>query len=967
MSARTKWIVGLAVAAFVVLTGGGTLTGLYGEFHWFRSLGYGARFWKLTGVEAAAWVAIFLATAGSVWWVLEAALRRGGPVQVRRKLGDLEISEALPSRWVELVVAAAAALAGFLVASPFAGSLGPQALFALEAEPWGSSDAILGHDPRFYVFYLPVLRTLWSVVVAAVTWIGLGLVTLLLLSGRVQATEQGVTLDAFARRSLTWLAAGVMVLTSAHFGLSIYETVAGGPVAYADVRGEIPARRLLAVLALLAAGTLVWADRTGSWRPALTTLAVFVVVWPAGLVFYPEAIQRFRVDPNELELETPYIDAQVDATRRAFGLDEISRVDYDVTPRQPSLERVREHASSVPLWDDRPLKATYDQLQGLLAYHEFPDVDVDRYGPRDSPQQVAIGVREFAPGRLDPSARTWQNLHLRYTHGTGWVATAVDRATEGGEPKYFVQDLPPQVSEDAPGDLGAEEPKVYFGERTTEYVLVPPDSFPEAGPPAGLELAGVLRRGLMAWALESKNILLRDPGTGTPRLMWRRHVTRRVQHLAPFLLVDPDVYPVIHEGRVKWIAEVYSASSRYPLSERHDLGGRSVNYVRSAAKAVVDGVTGETTFYAVAPDDPLLSTYRSVFPELFEDLSAMPSGLRRHLRYPRSLFRTQAEALQAYHMTRTPEFYQRQDLWSVGREVYEGQPRDVTPYYLVMPFPTQGRAVEDEEAAEAAAEAGGDPDGGDDVGDLDQEFVLTLPYTPRNRDNLASFLMARNDGEHLGELWLFDLSGRQQVFGPRQVEVQIDQDPVISQQLSLWQQQGSRAIRGHLLLVPVDGYLVYIEPLFLVAEDREGAAPGLKRVIAAAGDRVAMGEDLDDALQRLMGERARTAPLEGVDQMEAPGADGGAEAGDAVPGPARTPSDGPAGSTLDRVRQLLDRADRALREGDLARFGELWRQIQEAAGPGGAGAVPDTAGPADVGPPVPDTADATGAGDSGGP
>jgi uncharacterized membrane protein (UPF0182 family) len=953
MSTRLKWIVGLAVAAFVVLTGGGTLAGLYGEFHWFRSLGYGARFWKLTGVEAAAWVSVFLLTAGAVWWVLKAALRRGGPVQIRRKLGDLEISEALPSRWVELVLAAAAALAGFLVASPFAGSLGPQALFALEAEPWGGADAILGHDPRFYVFHLPLLRTLWSVLVAAVTWIGLGLGTLLLLSGRVRATEQGVTLDPFARRALTWLAAGVMVLTAAHFGLSIYETVAGGPVGYADVRGEIPARRLLAVLALLAAGALVWAERTGSWRPALTALAVLVVAWPTGLVFYPEAIQRFRVDPNELELETPYIDAQVDATRRAFGLDEIRRVDYDVTSRQPPLERVREHASSVPLWDDRPLKATYDQLQGLLAYHEFPDVDVDRYGPRGSPQQVAIGVREFAPGRLDPSARTWQNLHLRYTHGTGWVTTAVDRATEGGEPRYFVQDLPPRVSDDAPGDMGAAEPKVYFGERTTEYVLVPPDSFPEAGPPAGLELGGAVRRGLMAWALESKNILLRDPGTGTPRLMWRRHVTRRVQHLAPFLLVDPDVYPVIDEGRVKWIVEVYSASARYPLSESHQVGGRGVNYVRSAAKAVVDGVTGETTFYAVDTDDPLLSTYRSAFPGLFEDLSAMPEGLRRHLRYPRSLFRTQAEALQAYHMTRTEEFYQRQDLWSVGREVYESQPRDVTPYYLVMPFPTQGRAVAGDGApAEAASEAGGDEDGragggADAVGDLDQEFVLTLPYTPRNRDNLASFLMARSDGEQFGELWLFDLSGKEQVFGPRQVEVQIDQDPVISQQLSLWQQQGSRAIRGHLLMVPVDGYLVYVEPLFLVAEDREGAAPGLKRVIAAAGDRVAMGEDLDDALQRLMGERARTAPLEGIDEAEGAAADAGPadrppETAEAAPG--TEPAAGPTGSTLERVRRLLDRADRALREGDLARFGELWSRIRETAGAGAA--APDTTVPA---------------------
>jgi len=948
MSARARRLLGLAVLALAVLLAGGTMAGLYAEFHWFRSLGFEGRFWKLEGIRLGAWVFAFAVATGIVRWILGSALSRGGPVQIKRRLGDLEISEALPERWVGMMLWVAAGLAGFLVAGPFAEPLGLRTHFALNAEPWGNPDAVLGRDPRFYVFFLPLLRTLWSMLVAVATWTTLGLGTVLLLTGRVQATEEGVTLDLFARRALIWLGVAILLLVSSHFALSTYEVVGGGPVGYADVHGEIPARRLLAVLSLVGAGTLAWADRSGSWKPAVTTLVVLGVAWPLGLLAYPELIQRFRVEPNELELERPFIEAEIEATRAAFGLEDVRRVSYDVSQEAPTLDRARRHTSGLPLWDERPLKATYDQLQGLMAYHEFPDVDVDRYGPPGNREQVAIGIREFAPGRLASSARTWQNLHLRYTHGTGWVVTAVDRATEGGEPRYFVQDIPPTVDRDAPDGLTVSEPNVYFGERTTQYVVVPPDSFPEAGPPIGVALGGLVQRGILAWALESKNILLRNPGQGTPRLMWRRHVARRVQHIAPFLQIDPDVYPVVHRGRIQWIVEGYATSRRYPLSESAELGGRSVNYLRSVVKGVVDGVTGEVNLYVVEPDDPLLSTYRDAFPDLFRPIEEMPQGLRDHLRYPRSVFRTQSRVLQAFHMTEPDEFYQRQDLWSLGREVYDGQPREVDPYFLLMPFPEEGEPGGT--PADTASDAG-EADGGA-AGDsrLRQEFLLTAPFTPRDRDNLASFLMARNDREHYGELWLFDLSAQRQVFGPRQVEVQIDQDPVISQQLSLWQQRGSRAIRGHLLLVPVDGALLYIEPLFLVAEDREGAAPGLKRVIAAFGDRVAMGETLDDALRRLLGEAPRTAPVEalGEDAAESDTARA-AGAGEGEP------------RALQRVRTLLRQADRALREGDLARFGELWRQIRDAAGAAGASGptVPDTAPPGAPG--------GTGNGDDAGP
>jgi uncharacterized membrane protein (UPF0182 family) len=927
VSRRARWLVGLAFAVLVVLLAGGTAVGFYAELAWFGSLGYEDRFWKLELAQVASWLLLFLGAAGAVGWALRYVVHSAGPVQVRRQLGDLEIAEALPDSWVSLATGGAAVFAGLLVAGPFAEPLARQTLFALEATPWGSPEPILDRDPRFYVFHLPLLRTVWSALVAVVTWVGLGLGAVLLLTGRIRATEQGVVVDEFARRQAVYLGVAALLLASAHFGLSMFELVGGGPVGYAEVHGEIPARRLMAILTLLAAGALLYGRYTASWRPALTALAVAGVAWPVGTMVYPETIQRFRVEPNELELERPYIGMQVEATRSAFGLDEIRRVAYDVTDSAPSAEKIRRHTSGLPLWDERPLKATYDQLQGLVAFHEFPGIDPDRYGQGDDQQQVAIGIREFAPSRLAASARTWQNLHLRYTHGQGWVVTAVDRATEGGEPHYYVRDLPPRMSADAPAGLELTEPKVYFGELTSQYVMMPPDSFPDEGRPTGVDLDNVVERAVMAWALESKNLLLRNPGRGTPLLMWRRQVVERVRSLVPFLLVDSDVYPVVHEGRIVWIVELLAGSRRYPLSERTDAGGTSANYLRSVGKAVVDGVTGEVDLYTVDPDEPLLATYRRTFPDLFRPLDEMPPGLRSHLRYPRSLFRAQSRVLEAYHLTEPEEFYQRQGLWSLGQEVYDQRAVPVEPYFLLMPFP--GRS----DTARAGAGLRERP-----PGSAEQEFVLTTPFTPHNRDNLSSFLMARNDGEHYGELWLFELSGQRQVFGPRQVEVQIDQDPVISQQLSLWQQLGSRAIRGHLLLVPVDGYLVYVEPLFLVAEDREGAAPGLKRVIAAAGDRVAMGLTLDDALERLLGERPRAAPMEADGDVSAVDTAAGAEAG----------TDGDAGQTrtLQRVRELLRQADRALQEGNLARFGEIWQEIRRTAGPGGGPSVPgDTVGP----------------------
>lgn len=905
---------GLLIAAGAVLLGvflfGDTGVSLYSELEWFRSLGQEDRFWTLAMAQVATWTATFLLAAGGLYWLLTAELRRSGPLHVKRRLGDLEIAEALPENWVRWTLRGASVVVGLLVAAPVADTLGRQILAALHSAPWGESDAILGRDPRFYVFYLPVARGVWSLALSWLVWASLSAGAFFLLSGQVRSDGEKIRMDDSARRTLIYLGVGLLVLLSAHFWISVFEQVSGGPIRYADVHGELPVRRLLGVLALLAAAATVYGERTGKWSVTLSTVGIFVAAWPLGLGVYPDLIQRFRVEPNEYQLEREFIRADIEATRRAFDLDDVQTRDYAVRETDPPPFSVVERwTEGLPLWDERPLQSTFNQLQGLLAYHGFPDVDNDRYGSGSDREQVAIAVREFSPQRLDQSARTWQNLHLRYTHGTGVVASPVDSIVSGGAPAYFLRDLPPVLTPPAPPDLQVDEPRFYFGELTIQYVLEDPDSLPGGERTTGVTLDGLVEKAVFAWALGAKNILLRQEPGGS-LLMWRRDVVSRVQALVPFLYVDRESpYPVVEDGRIRWIVDAYTHTRRYPLSQPALYRGQRVNYLRNSVKAVVDGVTGEVSLYAVQPEDPILATYRDAFPELFEPLEEMPDDMRDHLRYPRTLLETQAGLLNAYHMTDPEAFYRRQDLWSVGQEMYENDTQAVEPYYLLMPFP---------------ADEGGE-------GELRDEFLLTVPFTPRDRDNLSSFLMARNDGEHYGDLWIFDVETTEQVFGPRQIEVQIDQDPRISEQLSLWRQLGSQAVRGHLLMVPIRGFLLYVEPLFLRAEDETGAAPGLKRVIAAAGDQVSMALTLDAALRRLLANLG--ADVEAPDEPAVIADTAGVPAPTDTAAAARPAREAPAGTgaALERIRRLTRQAESALQAGDLSRFADLWQQIRDAA------------------------------------
>ncbi|HEV2131775.1 MAG TPA: UPF0182 family protein, partial [Longimicrobiaceae bacterium] len=526
----------------------------------------------------------------------------------------------------------------------------------------------------------------------------------------------------------------------------------------------------------------------------------------------------------------------------------------------------------------------------------------DRYGPQGAAQQVAISVRELEVARLAETAQTWQNLHLHYVRGEGAVVSPVSQMTTGGEPFYYLSEVfPPRISPDAPPELALTEPGVYFGERTRGYVILTPGATPrvtdadapppaEAAHPIGVPLNTLWTKLAYAWAFQSKNLLLSPEVTPGSRIVYTRLVQQRAAALAPFLhfpqLGRGAVQPVVSDGRIIWILDGYTSSIHFPLAPVERLGDRAARYLRNSVKVTVDGLTGEVQMYAVDEQDPILRTYSAIFPGLFRPVAEMPPALQRHLRFPAELLTLQARVLREYHVGDARTFYQKADVWDIPTETYRDAREAVTPTYAMLPLPGT---------------------------DAEREFLLQMPFVAAGRQNMTGLLVTRNDPPHYGEQVLYELPRDELISGPQQIESMIDQDPAISEQLSLWKRGGSDVIRGQMVVVAVDSTLLYVEPLFLEAQ--ASAIPQLERVILASGRRVVMRATPETALAALL----RDEPRETTTQV--------ARAPAAAPVPSTAPRADPS---LDRARQLVERAEAQLRAGDWAGFGESWSELREA-------------------------------------
>ena len=773
--------------------------------------------------------------------------------------------------------AATAAIFGFMFSGEW-----DRFLRLVWSQNFGTSDPIYFRDIGFYLFVLPFLNLVQTslVLLTLSGTLMLGLAYFRIGSLRFDAKTYVAADPNFLRHLI---ANAVLLLTAwawgyylDRFGLLTRSAGAVFGAGYTDVHVILVGLwvALGATLALIC--LLVWVAATNAPRFAVFGIGGYLVILLASLEVIPWSFQRLIVEPNELELETPFLRHNIALTRAAYGLDNID-VRFHSTEKKLDVAQMQENQSTINnirIWDHRPLSQTFRQLQQIRTYYAFSDVDVDRYWINGDYRQVMLAARELSAD-LPSKGITWVNRHLQYTHGYGLaMCLAADKDDQGG-PLFIVEDLPPK----GPPDLTVSRPEIYYGTEMTSYQIVPTGvkefDYPKGDQNVytsytghgGVLLDSFWKKALFAWHQFDASIVLSSYLSPQSRIQLWRTVQQSVSRTAPFLKLDRDPYLVVDQGRLSWIQDAYTIADGFPYSEPTDDG---FSYIRNSVKVVVDAYEGDARFYVIDPADPVLRAYHAALPSLFRSLDEMSPGLRQHLRYPQDLFEVQVDKLNTYHMTEPQVFYNREDVWEAPHEKFGGKTSQMEPYYVLMKLPGENRLG----------------------------FLLMIPVTPRNRDNMIAWIAARSDFPGYGEMIVYKLSKDYLILGPLQIEATIDQDTTIARQLTLWDQRGSRVIRGNLLVIPINQSFLYVEPVFLIAEGTN--IPQLKRVIVSDGNHLAMESTLAESLQVVFGERASTPE----ETTESP----------------QTPTSGP--------REALSKADQALRRGDWTAFGRAWEQLK---------------------------------------
>ena len=670
--------------------------------------------------------------------------------------------------------------------------------------------------------------------------------------------------------------AGIIVLILAWgFYLKMYGLLYStqGPAfgaSYTDIHIKVLGYKVLIIVSLGLALMLSY----NFFKPSTRLILLSGGIWLGAVVVFaallPILVQKFVVEPNELTKESPYISYNINHTRKAYNLDKIKEVDFTVGD-ELSAKNIKKHdvtIQNIRVWDERPLIQTYRQIQSIRLYYDFNNVDVDRYLINNKLRQVMLAARELVVNQLPPQANTWVNRHLIYTHGYGLAASPVNEVTSEGLPRLFIKDLPPSFI----ADLKIERPEIYYAERTDNYVLVNTKSkefdYPKGDKnvytsyqgTGGVHIKSFVRRLLFALKFKDLQILLTGYLRPESRIMYNRRINRRTGLIAPFLDYDGDPYTVVSGGKIYWIQDAYTTSNMYPYSRRSygRFKSKGLNYIRNSVKVTIDAYNGDVSFYMIDERDPIVKTYSKIFPDLFKPFNEMPADLKKHIRYPKDLFKIQVDIYKTYHMEDVQVFYNQEDLWGIPDELYGDSRQKIEPYYIIIKLPEEDK----------------------------EEFLLMLPFTPSKKDNMIGWLAARSDLPNYGNLLIYKLSKEKLTFGPMQIEARVDQQTDISRELSLWGQGGSRVIRGNLLVIPLGNSFIYVEPVYLEAKQEEGevpstgstqpggvgksqrrqaagysapdksksiALPELKRVIVAFGNRLIMEENLDKALSSVLG------------------------------------------------------------------------------------------------------------------
>jgi uncharacterized membrane protein (UPF0182 family) len=862
---RRGRLIVLALLATLFLIGGTALS-YYVEALWFDSLGFGDVFWTSLRLRGA----IFTAGAVVTFLVLYGSFLLLKPSNLNEIAGGTVIVNGQPLRLpIEPVIRTAAIAVSAVIAAGTGLSLSADwttiALYWNGSPPGlgtaqqaaSQADPIFGRELAFYLFTLPGWRLIGG-------WLTTVSIIVLLLSIGLAAIAGGAQLIASRnRRALPSLrgvsAAFAAVLVGLAFQVFLsrfarlyQDHVIFSGVGYTDANVSITGLLVVAVALLI--GAAVAGANAAQPRPKLTWLAAAVA--PAAIVYLVAGVigwyvGSFVVKPNELVREGPYISHNIASTRAAFALDRIDQIPY---PADTGLEALdpdnnQETLQNIRLWDWRALQDTLRQIQEIRTYYDFPDIDVDRYEINGTVRQVMLAVRELNIDRLPESSRNWINEKLIYTHGYGITMNPVNEFTAEGMPQLLLSNMPVQST--VPG-LTVSRPEIYFGELTNSNVYVRTRqkefNYPEGNSNNltsydgrdGIVLGGLIRRLIIATEQgDLTRLPFSDDVNPESRLLRRRNIRERVGALAPFLTYDADPYIVVgDEGRLLWMIDAYTTASTYPYSRHYRIDrSRVVNYLRNSVKVVVDAYDGTVSFYVFDAEDPIIAAYRKVFPGLFKDASEMPATLRKHVRYPELMLEMQAAVYGLYHMMEPEVFYNREDLWTVASEVAMNAQREqsaqpIEPNFVLMKLP----------------------------GERNAEFIEMLPFTPANRNNLIGWIAGRSDEPHYGKVLVYNFPKTKLVEGPLQIEARIDQNPQLSGQFSLWNQQGSSVRRGGLIVIPVGRALLYAEPIYLQAD--HSPMPEMRLIVLALQDRVSFAPTFEMSMAALLGKGPSALALE---------------------------------------------------------------------------------------------------------
>ncbi|MBW6463487.1 MAG: UPF0182 family protein [Firmicutes bacterium] len=884
-------------------------TNLYLDLLWFQDLEASQVFWTqhltMLGMRFGALLFLFAFIFVNLMFTRRYILSFPNLALRERLMAAGFMRFLTPRRLTFFFIGVSAVLAYLL--SGYAGSFWMETLRFFNHVPFGINDPAFGADVSFYVFQLPFYRFLYSflMMAAVVTTIIITAIYLLLnppsqgKQGWMLTPSKGVSHLAVLLALIFGLKAWDYRLKQLELVLSERGVVFGA--GYTDINANYPVLMILMILAVVIALVFIANIFLRRYRLFIYGILVLTGVSLLGGWAYPSFIQSFVVEPSEFNFEREYLSRNIEFTREAYGVDQFSTRRYD-PDQMLNWEDLRENPgtiNNVRLWDYRPLLTTFNELQAIRLYYRFNDVDIDRYTIDGEYRQVMLAARELDKSRLAPQAQTWVNMQLQYTHGYGVTMSPVNEVTAEGLPRYFLGDIPPS------GNLTVDNPAIYFGELTNDYVIVNTDTpefhYATAGDDnvftfyegdAGIPVHSIFRRALFALKFGEYRIMISNELSNESRVLFDRNISDRVRKLAPFLRYDGDPYIVVSDERLFWIQDAYTVTNSYPYSAPYG----SINYIRNSVKVVVDAYNGSVDYYIIDPDDPLIQTYSRIFPELFSPVEEMPEGLMAHLRYPEDLFNIQAQMLTLYHITDPNIFYTREDLWAVPTEQSFGQEQQMEPYYTILQLP----------------------------GYVEPEYVLILPFTPDSRNNMISWMVARCDQPNYGEVEIFLFPADRVILGPNQIENRIDQSTEISEQFTLWGQAGSRVIRGNLLVLPISNALLYVEPIFLEAEG--GGLPELARVIVVFGETVVMEDTLDRALIRIFGEMDALPPDLDFEDLPIVQPD---DEDDLIPGEPVVIDDTLVSELIRQAQIVYEEAIESQQAGDWAAYGEKIKELEQ--------------------------------------